>query len=347
MCASPSGFLKIYRRFFSSSLWLEERELSRAEAWLDLLNIVEFIRSSKFIRGKVITVEVGETIASGRYLAERWRWSHKRVRNFLKELEEAHQITQRKAQGENIITITKYKYYNPEAETKGTPTGTEKGTGRAQAGHTEFSTDKRTSGLKSSTYNGLNQFSQVKDKEEKERTKEKEETEKENLEKLGDGTCVPDSLNFLWSILGEDFQMSEFATKWQEWCEYKKCRRLRQDAPQTLRTLAKSFTKWGVGQTLKNIDYSMSVGWQNIYEAKEDKQGEPFTLEEFRYALQIQYREAFYQDFGNEELIEAYKQTDLQTIKDNYSEYYNTILRAWNNYKTELKKKVKEHFNSD
>ena len=135
MAVPTTGFLKLYRKFFLSEFWTEEREFSRAEAWLDLLNIVEFVRSSKFIRGKRIDVEVGEVIASGRYLAERWQWSHKKVRNFLAALEQAHQITQRRAQGENIITLTKYASYNSMIPEEGTPKGTPKGTEGAHRGH--------------------------------------------------------------------------------------------------------------------------------------------------------------------------------------------------------------------
>lgn len=132
---SESGYIKLYRKFFSHELWKETREFSRAEAWLDLLYLVEFVHSSKLIRGKWIDVRVGELVASGRYLAKRWGWSHKKARNFLEMLEQAHQITQRRAHGENIITLVNYRVYNGVDTQKGTPKGTLKGTEGAQGGH--------------------------------------------------------------------------------------------------------------------------------------------------------------------------------------------------------------------
>lgn len=211
-----------------SDFWTEQREFSRAEAWLDLLNIVEFVRSSKFIRGKRIDVEVGEVIASGRYLAERWQWSHKRVRNFLSDLERAQQITQRRAQGENIITLVKYAYYNSSTQPTGTPEGTPKGTGGAHRGHKYI-----------------------------EENKENEENK---------GADAPTTIfSFLPQDFSDS---QKFCESWKNWLFYRRERKLARWTPSTLKRQAKQLEAWGVDTSISNIETSITNGWQGLFAEK-------------------------------------------------------------------------------
>lgn len=239
-----SGFLKLYRKFFLSDFWTEQREFSRAEAWLDLLNIVEFVRSSKFIRGKRIDVEVGEVIASGRYLAERWQWSHKRVRNFLSDLERAHQITQRRAQGENIITLVKYAFYNSSVDQTGTPEGTPKGTSGAHRGHKYI-----------------------------EENKEKEENR---------GAVAPTTIfSFLPQEFSDS---EKFRESWENWLCYRRERKLARWTQSTLKRQAKQLEAWGVDTSIANIETSITNGWQGLFAekkggAKTDASIDAYSLE--------------------------------------------------------------------
>lgn len=228
MAVPTAGFLKLYRKFFLSDFWTEQREFSRAEAWLDLLNIVEFVRSSKFIRGKRIDVEVGEVIASGRYLAERWQWSHKRVRNFLSDLERAHQITQRRAQGENIITLVKYAFYNSSVDSAGTPEGTSKGTSGAHRGHKYI------------------------------------EENKENKENKG--AVAPTSIfSFLPQEFSDS---EKFRESWENWLCYRRERKLARWTQSTLKRQAKQLEAWGVDTSIANIETSITNGWQGLFAEK-------------------------------------------------------------------------------
>ena len=225
-----TGFLKLYRKFFLSDFWTEQREFSRAEAWLDLLNIVEFVRSSKFIRGKRIDVEVGEVIASGRYLAERWQWSHKRVRNFLADLERAQQITQRRAQGENIITLVNYAYYNSSIKPTGTPEGTSKGTDGAHRGHKYI-----------------------------EENKEKEENK---------GADAPTTIfSFLPQDFSDS---QKFRESWENWLCYRRERKLARWTPSTLKRQAKQLEAWGVDVSIISIETSIANGWQGLFPDKKN-----------------------------------------------------------------------------
>ena len=83
-----NGYFNLHRKFFRHWLWTEEpRTLSKAEAFLDLLPLAAFTRSKKVVGNGIIELERGQICGSERYLADRWKWSTKKVRAFLTLLE--------------------------------------------------------------------------------------------------------------------------------------------------------------------------------------------------------------------------------------------------------------------
>lgn len=127
------GFIKLSRKFFNHFLWCEPRELSRAEAWLDLIYSARIDAGKQIIQGRVIELDRGELLISVRYLATRWKWGEKKIRIFLKLLENERMVAHRKTQGFTILTLCKYDHYNKSGQTEDTPKGTE----GAQQWHTE------------------------------------------------------------------------------------------------------------------------------------------------------------------------------------------------------------------
>lgn len=117
------GYIPISRKLFESLWWLEEREFSKAEAWLDLIQSARFEASStKMLVGcKVIEVGRGEFPATIRFLAKRWGWNKNRVDRFLKLLVSENMITTRTASGtsQTIIKLCNYDDYNPIPENSG------------------------------------------------------------------------------------------------------------------------------------------------------------------------------------------------------------------------------------
>ena len=93
--------IPISRKLFNNFLWEEKREFSRAEAWIDLLQLARFEANStkEIINGRVIEYERGERPLSLRLLADRWKWSKNRVDKFLDLLVSERMITKRTAQG--------------------------------------------------------------------------------------------------------------------------------------------------------------------------------------------------------------------------------------------------------
>lgn len=117
------GYIPISRKLFESHLWLEEREFSKAEAWLDLIQSARFeANSTKVIVGcKVIEICRGEFPATIRFLAKRWGWNKNRVDRFLKLLALEKMITTRTAIGtsQTIVKLCNYADYNPTQEETG------------------------------------------------------------------------------------------------------------------------------------------------------------------------------------------------------------------------------------
>ena len=135
------GYIPISRKLFESLWWLEEREFSKAEAWLDMIQSARFEASStKMLLGcKVIEIGRGEFPATIRFLAKRWGWNKNRVDRFLKLLMSENMITTRTASGtsQTIIKLCNYDDYNPTLEEMGQKrdkVGTDLGRKRDNAG---------------------------------------------------------------------------------------------------------------------------------------------------------------------------------------------------------------------
>ena len=135
------GYIPISRKLFESLWWLEEREFSKAEAWLDMIQSARFEASStKMLLGcKVIEIGRGEFPATIRFLAKRWGWNKNRVDRFLKLLMSENMITTRTASGtsQTIIKLCNYDDYNPTLEEMGQKrdkVGTDLGQQRDNAG---------------------------------------------------------------------------------------------------------------------------------------------------------------------------------------------------------------------
>lgn len=108
------GFIRLSRRFFSDILWNEARTFSSGEAWLDLIQSARFDAAPRkvCIGGREVVFSRGQYPASIRYLADKWKWTSKRVRAFLSFLRKDGRIEIDSTQGINIITLCNYDKYN-------------------------------------------------------------------------------------------------------------------------------------------------------------------------------------------------------------------------------------------
>lgn len=107
-----TGYFKLQRRFFTHEMWMEPREFSRAEAFLDLLQLAAYAHTKKIIKGNLVKLAPGQLCGSQRYLADRWGWSTKKVRHYIALLESDGIIEPQKNHEGTIITLCNYEKYN-------------------------------------------------------------------------------------------------------------------------------------------------------------------------------------------------------------------------------------------
>jgi|GEM_PF-2623760 len=107
------GYLIVLRKFFEHDFWTERRTFSRAEAWLDLLQLARWKEGEKetIIQGKAVTYGRGEVVRSIEYLARRWGWSKPRAQRFLSVLRQRNAIETTNETKATRITISHYSEY--------------------------------------------------------------------------------------------------------------------------------------------------------------------------------------------------------------------------------------------
>lgn len=163
------GYIRINRKLFDHIFWKENRIYSRAEAWIDLIQLASFVNNNKrMIDNVMVTWNRGEYPISYRFLSMRWNWSVHKVRIFMKLLLLTKQAARRTARRTTILTLCKYDYYNPisQADVQG----------EGQADGTKYNKDKEDGVLKENLIK-----EKIKAKEEYEKWKIKNKTEVENF----------------------------------------------------------------------------------------------------------------------------------------------------------------------
>lgn len=106
------GWVKLHRRIQDHWLWGYDKVFSRAQAWIDLLLMANHEPRKIGLQNEIVTVGTGEHITSERKLAERWGWSRKKVRNFLKLLSKDGMIEYSSEHGKRTrVKITNYEDY--------------------------------------------------------------------------------------------------------------------------------------------------------------------------------------------------------------------------------------------
>ena len=112
------GYIKLYRDINDNDLWLLE-PFTKAQAWVDLLLLTNYKRGLIEVKnGSIVPVERGECGYSMKALAERWKWSRKKVAHFIKFLNKAEMVQQKIVENHSIITILNYETYQGEQQTE-------------------------------------------------------------------------------------------------------------------------------------------------------------------------------------------------------------------------------------
>jgi len=112
------GYIKLHRQLQNNWLWQERRSFSKAEAWIDILFLVNHQEAKVTLGNELITVGKGSRIISVRQLCERWKWSNTKVKAFLDILVADKMIVYKSDTKKTVITVVNWDLYQCDNDTK-------------------------------------------------------------------------------------------------------------------------------------------------------------------------------------------------------------------------------------
>lgn len=140
------GWISLHRSIQSHWLW-KDVPYDKLKAWLDLLMLANFEDKKTTYKGEIITLKRGDVNLSIAYLADRWRWDRKTVRNFLRLLEKDGMVITKTTTHGTTITIVNYDFFQDVGTTKRTAKRIANGTTKSQQdGQPSPTTNKENKG---------------------------------------------------------------------------------------------------------------------------------------------------------------------------------------------------------
>ncbi len=119
-----SRWVRVSADYFEHELFAGE-EFSRRDAWLWLIANAAWKKRRVNHKGKMLDLERGQLLGGRAFLAEKWGWSEKAVRNYLQLLVSENMIRMGQSDGHyaNVITVCNYDKFQqneiPEGQSKG------------------------------------------------------------------------------------------------------------------------------------------------------------------------------------------------------------------------------------
>lgn len=110
MADKRTGWYKLQRDILDSPLWEMDEPFGKRDAYIDLLLLANYEEKKFYPKhsNQVITVHVGQLVTSCEKLAVRWKWSKKRVTNFLNQLEKGNALFKKTYNWGTVLTLRGY-----------------------------------------------------------------------------------------------------------------------------------------------------------------------------------------------------------------------------------------------
>jgi len=154
------GWISLHRKIQEHWLW-DDLPFSKGQAWIDLLISANHKEKKTLIGNTLIEIEKGAFITSEVKLADRWGWGRKKVRIFLKLLEDEEMIIKKSTTKYTSISIVNYTSYQVNGRQEGQRENNE-GPTRGQRGNTTNNVNN---------YNNVNNIGSQEQKRNKYKTK--------------------------------------------------------------------------------------------------------------------------------------------------------------------------------
>lgn len=165
MDKESKGFIKLDRNIFDH--WIFQ-DAEKFRAFVDLIQLARWKDEKLLIGNDVITVPRGSYYTSELKLAERWSWSRKKTREFLKLLENEKMIIKKGTTKGTMLTIENYRFYQDEGTTKSTT----KEQQRNNEGYSKGTTKEHQKNNEGYTKEEIKEIKEIKEGEEREEGKE-------------------------------------------------------------------------------------------------------------------------------------------------------------------------------
>lgn len=112
------GWISIYRKFQEHWIWKSSEPFDKRSAWLSLLLKANHKDTKVMIDSKLIEIKKGSFITSELKLSNEWKWGRKKVRTFLKRLEDDKMLTKNSTTKYTTISIENWELYQKVEQVK-------------------------------------------------------------------------------------------------------------------------------------------------------------------------------------------------------------------------------------
>lgn len=127
------SFYQMHRGWMDNPLFKEE-PYTKAQAWEWMIGEAHWRDAVVPVLGNPVMIKRGSFAASIRFMAEKFKWTKKKVECFLFTLKKFQMCGTDNGTGQLIITICKYEEYQLNGDTKGDTKGDSRGTAGGQQG---------------------------------------------------------------------------------------------------------------------------------------------------------------------------------------------------------------------
>lgn len=112
------GWISLYRKIQEHWIWKSTEPFDKRSAWLSLLFKANHKDTKVMFDGKPIEVKRGSFITSELKLANEWKWGRKKVRTFLKRLEDDRMLSKSSTTKYTAISIENWDLYQKVEQQK-------------------------------------------------------------------------------------------------------------------------------------------------------------------------------------------------------------------------------------
>lgn len=112
------GYIKLYRQLTEHEFWKEKRIFSKAEAWIDILLMMNHEDKKVLLGNQLVLVKRGSRITSIKQLCDRWGWSNTKVALYLTLLESDQMIYKKSDTKKTVLTVVNWDLYQIETSQK-------------------------------------------------------------------------------------------------------------------------------------------------------------------------------------------------------------------------------------